>query len=311
MFCSTIVRTVGRPTLTRTVETILRQELANDDYEIIVVNDSGQSLPLAAWHTEPRVRILETFRRERCVAGNTGAAAAKGTFLHFLDDDDWIVPGAYQALYDLTQTKEADWYYGSANLMDREGHLLLQLHHEIEGNCFAHVMAGEWISWASSCIRTQAYWAVGGLHSWQYAGEDVDLCRRIALHGKLAGTTALIACLGMGPAGSLTDYAQSPAYTRRGRELILNERGVLPRLIASANTSYLWGRIVRLYLTSMWWNLRQRRLFTAASRFLFALTGVTLSGRHLINKNYWLALKGPHQSISFEHSALAMNSGTD
>ena len=41
MFLSTVIATIGRPTLRRSVESLLSQQVAPDDYEVIVVNDSG------------------------------------------------------------------------------------------------------------------------------------------------------------------------------------------------------------------------------------------------------------------------------
>ena len=54
----------------------LRIEAA--DFEVIVVNDSGQPLPDMDWQHCPRVRVIDTNRRERSVARNTGAAIAQG-----------------------------------------------------------------------------------------------------------------------------------------------------------------------------------------------------------------------------------------
>ena len=39
MFCSTIIPTVNRPTLSRAVYSVLQQDFPEDQYEIIVVND--------------------------------------------------------------------------------------------------------------------------------------------------------------------------------------------------------------------------------------------------------------------------------
>ena len=99
MFSSTIIPTISRPTLSRAVCSVLSQDFTSADFEVIVVNDSGQPLPDAAWQYSERVRIIETNRRERCVARNTGAAIARGNYLHFLDDDDWLLPDALEAFW--------------------------------------------------------------------------------------------------------------------------------------------------------------------------------------------------------------------
>nr|HNB52938.1 glycosyltransferase family A protein [Anaerolineales bacterium] len=130
LFCSTIIPTIGRPTLTRAVESVLAQEVQGFSIEVIVVNDSGNPLPEMPWETDPRVRVLHTMRRERSVARNTGAACARGEYFHFLDDDDWLLPGAMIAFKRLTEhARQATWLYGATQLVDRENHPLIQLHH--------------------------------------------------------------------------------------------------------------------------------------------------------------------------------------
>src|SRR4030067_3850837 len=104
MFCSTVIPAIGRPTLSRAVHSVLDQSFTADDFEVIVVNDSGAPLAEADWQNSERVRTMHTNRRERGVARNTGAAIAKGGYLHFLDDDDVLLPGALQAFWEFDQT---------------------------------------------------------------------------------------------------------------------------------------------------------------------------------------------------------------
>ncbi|MGH2524992.1 MAG: glycosyltransferase family A protein, partial [Anaerolineales bacterium] len=97
MFCSVVIPTIGRATLGRSVQSVLAQDCGAAGFEVIVVNDSGRPLPEAAWQRADGVRLITTNRRERSVARNTGAALAKGDYLCFLDDDDWLLPGALEA----------------------------------------------------------------------------------------------------------------------------------------------------------------------------------------------------------------------
>jgi glycosyltransferase involved in cell wall biosynthesis len=83
-FCSTIIPTINRSTLSRAVYSVLDQAFTGADFEVIVVNDSGQPLPDMDWQHSERVRVITTQRRERSVARNTGAAIARGKYLHFL-----------------------------------------------------------------------------------------------------------------------------------------------------------------------------------------------------------------------------------
>jgi glycosyltransferase involved in cell wall biosynthesis len=117
MFCSTIIPIIGRTTLSRAVNSVLIQSFTADDFEIIVVNNSGNPLAKADWQTSEKVCILNTNRHERSTARNTGATVAKGTYLHFLDDD-WLLPGALQSFWELAQRDNANWLYGCTQLID-------------------------------------------------------------------------------------------------------------------------------------------------------------------------------------------------
>ncbi|MBN1262112.1 MAG: glycosyltransferase family 2 protein, partial [Anaerolineae bacterium] len=119
MFCSTIIPTIARPSLDRAVESVLAQELEGDAFEVIVVNDSGAPLIPAPWHSHDQVRIIDTRQREKCFARNTGAAVARGRYLNFLDDDDWLLPGAFAAFRDyIRKNGEAKVLYGNVLYVD-------------------------------------------------------------------------------------------------------------------------------------------------------------------------------------------------
>ncbi len=70
--------------LARCVQSVLAQQV-DAPLEHIVVNDYGEPLAPAPWMDDPRVRVLQTFRTEHCVARNTGAALSQGRWLFFLD----------------------------------------------------------------------------------------------------------------------------------------------------------------------------------------------------------------------------------
>ncbi|MSP11864.1 MAG: glycosyltransferase family 2 protein [Chloroflexi bacterium] len=121
IFCSTIIPTIGRETLQRAITSVLEQRLAAANFEIIVVNDSGKPLLDGDWRGDRRVQVIATCCRERSVARNTGAAVARGQYLHFLDDDDWMLPGAFEHFWQLAQrAPHAAWLYGGSQLVNRQ-----------------------------------------------------------------------------------------------------------------------------------------------------------------------------------------------
>jgi glycosyltransferase involved in cell wall biosynthesis len=300
MICSAIIPTVGRPSLTRTVESVLSQSLPTEDFELLIINDSGTPLPEADWQKSKRVHIINTNRRERSVARNTGAAVAKGKYLHFLDDDDWLAPNAYRYLWELSQTSNAKWLYGITQLVDRQNHPLIRLRHELHGNCFVQAMAGEWIPLQSSWIACKAFLRVGGFNPLLAGPEDIDFLRRFLLQEEVAEIQHLIAHVIMGGEGSTTDYGQHPQASRWARELILNEPASNTRMEASAVSPFWRGRKLRIYLTSAVWNLQHHRYWTAISRMFFSGTSLLFAGAGIFSQDFWRAARKPYASLTFE-----------
>jgi len=303
MFCSTIIPTIGRPSLSRAVNSILAQGFDADDYEVVVVNDSDQPLPAAVWKESARVRIIDTHGRERCVARNSGAAIATGAYLHFLDDDDWMLPGALESFYQLSGGSEAEVLNGSTLLVDREGNPIMKLEYVLSGNSLIQLIAGEFMFLGSTLIDAAMFFSIGGFNPLVTAGEDMDLLRRIALRGSFAGMPGLVACIGIGEEDSSTDYGRLPADTRWAREGVLGEKGAFSRMRRSASNSYWQGRIFRAYTTSLVWNLRNGRFFTGASRGLFALMAMILAGHRLLSTDYWRAIARAHRGIAFSRGS--------
>jgi glycosyltransferase involved in cell wall biosynthesis len=268
--------------------------------EVIVVNDSGVPLPEADWQKSERVQIINTNRRERSIARNTGAAVAKSQYLHFLDDDDWLFADAYQHLFELSQTSGAKWLYGMTQLVNRELDPLIQLRHGLNGNCFAQVMAGEWIPLQSSWIERKTFMRVGGFNPLLTGPEDIDLLRRVLLEEDIAETPNPIAHVIMGGEGSTTDYDHHPQASRWARENILNMSNVFHRMQASSSTPTWCGRITRVYLTSAIWNLQRARFSTFASRIFHSIASLTTTGSDLLSADFWRAILKSYSSETFE-----------
>ena len=275
---------------------VLEQDIHQADFEVIVVNDSGRSLPKADWQDSPRVTIINTNRRERSFARNCGAAVAKGAYLAFLDDDDWLLPGALRSFWHLAcQEKEAAWLYGGIRIVDEQGKILAEINSGLSGNRFAQIMGGAWAPIQASMIETRSFFLVGGFSPFICGTEDEDLCRRIAYHGEIANTSAVVACLFRGPSwNSSTNYLRATEDTKSSRDLILAKSGSYRRLLASTESSYWYGRICRVYLSTVTWNLRHKRLFTAFSRLMFALAVAFQSARHVLTGEFWQGLKADH-----------------
>jgi glycosyltransferase involved in cell wall biosynthesis len=301
MFCTSIIPTVGRKTLQRAVQSVLSQDFSHDDFEVIVVNDSGAPLPFEEWQTSPSIRMINTNHRERCIARNAAAALAQGEYLHFLDDDDWLLPGALETFWKLAQNhKDAAWLYGGTVICDRQDQPVIHLIHNLNPNCFLQTMAGEWIPLQSSLIHHSRFHQVGGFNPLIPGIEDVDLARRMSLHFDFFGNGELVSGVELGAANSTTNQSQARLEGRGARELILNEAGVSERLWRSAHNGFWRGRTVRLFLTSAVWNLSHKRFFTAGSRLVYGMIVLLPSVMtSLFSRQFWSAIAGPYESEAF------------
>jgi glycosyltransferase involved in cell wall biosynthesis len=304
MFCSSIIATIGRPSLQRTIQSVLDQEQPIGGCEIIVVNDSGKPLPNETWQNSKYVRVISTNDREKSIARNTGAAIAWGEYLHFLDDDDFLLPGALVMLHELSKSSQAILYYGGSTLTDRNGKILINLQPDLLGNCFVQMIAGEWIPLGSYIVNTESFFELGGFNPLMTMGEDSDLCRRLALIGDFLGTSKLVLQAEVGDVGSTADYRLLPVQSRAARELILDNPLTYYRMLSSATNSYWYGRIVRVYLSSFVWNLKHKKLFVAASRLLSSLRGGINAGKHVFNSGFLKAILRPHRSSFFRTAEL-------
>jgi hypothetical protein len=158
IFFSYIIPTIGRASLETAVKSVLDQEFSHAEFEVVVVNDSGNPLPHADWLASPRVSIINTNKSERSFARNSGAAIAKGKYLAFLDDDDWILPGALESFWNLAnQHPNAVWLYGGIRIVDEHINTLAEINSGLNGNCFAQIMGGAWAPIQSSLIQARAF----------------------------------------------------------------------------------------------------------------------------------------------------------
>ena len=316
MFCSTIIATIGRASLSRAVHSVLSQTLPPGvAAEVIVVNDSGRPLPPAEWQSAPNVRVLATDRQERSVARNAGAAAARGQYLHFLDDDDWLLPGALAHFYAAAQNGAPGFIYGRTRMLDRDERLLFELSYErtelvtpalkplvafdgvMDGNCALPLMAGEFIALLGCCFRKDVFAATGGFHPEVSCGEDMDLCRHAAIYAEAVCLPVAVAEAGWGAAGSTTVRTTGAQQMFLARERIFAKPETYPRLLASARagrSSHWHGRLLRLYLSSLAWNVKRRRWGPALHRLVRALAAAGQTGAGWLQRPFWLGLRYPY-----------------
>lgn len=96
--------------IAQTLESVLAQTLS--DIEVIVVDDgstdSTRDVAAEFARKDSRVTLIEQANQFAGVARNNGMAKARGTYLYFLDADDYIEKTALEELVDAIEKNHAD-----------------------------------------------------------------------------------------------------------------------------------------------------------------------------------------------------------
>src|SRR5205814_426339 len=105
------------------------QEQSFGDWRMIVVNDgstdSGPAIVDEIARADERISTIHQENKGLAGARNTGLEAALGAgteFISFLDSDDWMLPGAYEAL--VAGAGETGASYAGYELCDETGRSL-------------------------------------------------------------------------------------------------------------------------------------------------------------------------------------------
>jgi glycosyltransferase involved in cell wall biosynthesis len=96
--------------LSRCIESILKQTYT--DFELILVDDGSNDTSLNMCETyaktDSRIKIISTENNGVSSARNTGLNATNGTYIGFVDSDDWIEPDMYELLIKNAEKYKAD-----------------------------------------------------------------------------------------------------------------------------------------------------------------------------------------------------------
>jgi GT2 family glycosyltransferase len=194
-------------TLERALQSIHRQTF--EDYEVLVLDDGSDELTFAAytriWAALDERFVVHKIRPAGARGGgpsqarNHGIRLSKGTFVAFLDDDDWWVKDDHLAVaIEAMQRTGADYYFANMQgIRDEETVIpdwypdspqliqgaLVNDHprvYEVPLPSFVAVMQHHFVHPDNSIVRRELLVNVGGFFERVIFAEDYDLMMRIA-----------------------------------------------------------------------------------------------------------------------------------
>ena len=108
---SVIMLAYNRETLvSQAIESILNQTCRDFEFVIVDNGSTDRSGEIADSYAarDPRVRVIHRERGNIGAGRNTGLDAARGTYITFIDDDDWAEPDFLEFLRSLLEENGAD-----------------------------------------------------------------------------------------------------------------------------------------------------------------------------------------------------------
>ncbi len=133
---SVIIPTTNRPHYLPCAVQSALEGMQQEEVEVIIVPngpDDSWRKSLLHYQNNPSVRIIPIAEANANIARNTGLDAARGKYIRFLDDDDYLVSNGAIKQYELIQLYDVDVISGSIKLIDEEDHCL-DIWHQPETN---------------------------------------------------------------------------------------------------------------------------------------------------------------------------------
>ena len=180
---SVIIPTINRSQyLRRAIESSL-SGMEPGEVEVIVIPnglDTSWRDTFRAYHNNRAVQVVPIKPANANIARNTGLAEAKGKFIRFLDDDDYLIPENAINQYELLEKSDVDIISGGIKLIDEHDQCLnLRLQPDTEDFCTA--VLGPW----RVCLNLAHVYKRSILHNAQWNPEtlirqdvewQLDLC---------------------------------------------------------------------------------------------------------------------------------------
>lgn len=113
----------------RCLDSVIAQDIGN--IEVICIDDGSTDTTLQILEEyEKKCDIVTVMTQKRQYAGiarNNGFGVAKGEYVHFLDADDYVLPGSYKKIYDAACYYAADFIKARCLAFDMKSHEVIDV----------------------------------------------------------------------------------------------------------------------------------------------------------------------------------------
>ena len=185
--------------------------------EVIVVDDgSTDGTPAVLARYADRVRVIRQTNRGLAVARNTGLAAARGTYVSFLDADDVVLPTKLaEQVAQLEAAPTVGWTYCDVLIETvATGHEMRASERfgygarMLDGWLFPELIHGNFIPAIAPLVRRTVLDAAGGFDDRLTALEDWDLWLRLSLIAEARYSPAVLVRYRVHPGGMSEDRSR-------------------------------------------------------------------------------------------------------
>ena len=177
----------GERYLAETIESVIAQTEVN--WEIIAVNDGSTDISQTilegyAKKIPDRIRVIAVENRGVSRARNTAVAAARGTYVAFLDQDDLWAPRKLERQVEMfSRDKNLGISFTNVMFIDEKGSVhrenVLKFGLKHRGNVFEYLIFENFIGISSVMLKKELYVKTGGFDPRFFIAEDYDFLLKV------------------------------------------------------------------------------------------------------------------------------------
>lgn len=134
--------------LSKCLNSLLQQDIAAENYEIIVVNDGStdDSMAIAEEYAQKHQNIIIITQENKGLGGarNTGIRHATGKYLWFVDSDDYIESNVLKELLDFIEKKELEILRFNYEAVKENGNIIAKKNNSLHSIVYSeNIVTGE------------------------------------------------------------------------------------------------------------------------------------------------------------------------